>query len=273
MALQRKAKILSNQPVGKNYFRLKFTWPQLAKEAKPGQFIQVRIDDSLEPLLRRPFGIHRICGNGIEILYEVVGKGTEKLSRKKPGEILDILGPLGNGFKMPTPYLPRRQAGTLHPTPCILVAGGIGVAPLTFLAERLAKGKNKKAKLKTLVLIGAKTKNHILCADEFKKLGCEVKIATDDGSLGYKGYVSGLLKHTLSTFHGPWSMVYSCGPRPMLKEVSKICITRNIRCQASFEENIACGIGACLGCAIKTKAGFKRVCLDGPVFDIKEVLI
>lgn len=265
MALQRKVKILSNQPKGKNYFRLKFAWPQLAKEVKPGQFIQVKIDDSLEPLLRRPFGIHRVSSKGIEILYEVVGKGTHKLSLKKSGEILDILGPLGNGFVIPVPR-------SLLPTRCILVAGGMGVAPLTFLAEKLTEGKNKKAKLKTLVLIGAKTKNHILCADEFKKLGCEVKIATDDGSWGYKGYVSDLLKHTLSVVRGLWSKVYSCGPRPMLKEVRKICMAKNIPCQASFEENIACGIGTCLGCAIKTKNGFKRVCLDGPVFDIKEVL-
>lgn len=265
MALQKKVKIIFNKPLAKNYFRLRFEWPQLAKESKPGQFIQVRISESFEPLLRRPFGIHRVSGGAVEILYQIVGQGTKMLSQKNTGDYLNVLGPLGNGFKISTPH-------TLNATRCILVAGGMGVAPLTFLAEKLTKRKTKNEKGKTLVLIGAKTQNHILCADEFKRIGCEIKIATDDGSAGFKGYVSELLNKLLSTIDCWPSTIYACGPKPMLKEIQKICAAKKLSCQASFEENIACGLGACLGCAIKTMKGFKKVCFDGPVFEIKEVV-
>jgi len=266
MALQKKVKIILNKPAGEKYFRLQFKWPQLACEAKPGQFIQVRVSDSFEPLLRRPFGIHRTSGGNVEILYEIVGKGTQALSKKSSQDYLDVMGPLGNGFALST-------ASTLNAKRCILVAGGMGVAPLIFLAEKLRKSQIPNPKSQILVLIGAKTKNQILCADEFKRLDCEVKIATDDGSLGYKGYVSELLNKILSTMDYGLSIIYACGPRPMLKALQKICLEKKIPCQASFEENIACGLGACLGCAIKTKDGFKRVCFDGPVFEIKEVVI
>jgi len=266
MVVQKKVKILANQRIKDNYFKLVLADRSVAKAALPGQFIHARITADFEPLLRRPFSIHRAGKGNLEILYEVVGNGTSILSQKKTGDYLDIMGPLGNGFKIPTPYLPCRPAGTLNATRCILVAGGMGVAPLIFLAEKLVKSK-------ILVLIGAKTKLQILCENEFKKLGCEVKIATDDGSSGFKGYVSDLLKHFLSTVDRRPSTIYACGPKPMLKEIKKVCATRNIFCQASFEENIACGLGACLGCAVKTRNGFKRVCVDGPVFDIKEVVL
>jgi dihydroorotate dehydrogenase electron transfer subunit len=253
MVRQKIVKIIYNRQVKGNYFKLGLAFKELAEEAKPGQFIHVRVKDGFEPLLRRPFGVHRISGDKVEILYEVLGKGTQILSAKKAGENLDVLGPLGNGFNYTK-------------TP-VLVAGGMGVAPLLFLAEKLSQRKAQSAKRKILVLIGAKNKNHILCEEEFKKLGCEVKIATDDGSRGFKGKVTDLLKEMLR------GTIYACGPRPMLKEIRKLCLAKHIPCQASFEENIACGLGACMGCAIKTAGGFKRVCLDGPVFEIGEVLI
>jgi dihydroorotate dehydrogenase electron transfer subunit len=256
MALQKIVRISSHRQVKGKYFVLSFDSRALSKEAIPGQFIHVRISNGLEPLLRRPFGIHGVSGDRVDIIYEVVGKGTEMLSRKKAGEPLDVLGPLGNGFKLN----PKKDAAMQ-----ILVAGGMGVAPLAFLAKRLAKSK-------TLVLIGAKTKNHIICEKEFKVLGAQVKIATDDGSRGFKGYISELLRKVLLNTGCRPSTIYACGPKPMLKEIKNICLARNIPGQASFEENIACGLGACLGCAISTKSGFKRVCCDGPVFDVKEVL-
>lgn len=259
MALRKEVKILSNAHLKERYFKLSFQDRELARKATPGQFIHVRVASDGEPLLRRPFSIHRVSNGKVEILYTIVGKGTEKFSQKKSGESLDIIGPLGNGFTF----------GTKHQTPNtkpILIAGGMGVAPLLFLAEKLVRNH-------PLVLIGAKTKNHILCENEFKKLGCEIRIATDDGSRGFKGYVSELFKKVLLTVDCRLSTIYACGPRLMLKEIRKLCSTKNIPCQASFEENIACGLGACLGCAVKTKTGFKRVCFDGPVFDIKEVII
>ncbi|MEK6714600.1 MAG: dihydroorotate dehydrogenase electron transfer subunit [Candidatus Omnitrophota bacterium] len=266
-----KVKIISNKKISQKYFKIGLEAPAIAKEALPGQFIMARLNNGYEPLLRRPFSIHRVKGQGlrvkgeIEILYEVVGEGTEILSQKKYGEYLDIIGPLGKGFDYPLPLTP-------YP---LLVAGGMGVAPLVFLAEEIKKCQSVKvSKCQTLVLIGARTENQILCEKEFKNLGYNVKIATDDGSHGFKGRVTELLeKHLRSTKHEARSTIYACGPKPMLKEVAKISFEHKIPAQISLEEYMACGIGACLGCAVETKSGYQRVCREGPVFDTKELLL
>jgi dihydroorotate dehydrogenase electron transfer subunit len=209
----------------------------------------------------------------------VVGKGTEILSQKKAREYLDIIGPLGNGFGYRTSYIVARTS--------ILVVGGIGVVPLLFLAEKLNERNTqylpagrqgaipacRQAGRNTLVLIGAKTKDHILCEKEFKKLGYSVKIATDDGSKGFKGNVTELLRNILrSTKYDMRYTIYACGPRPMLKEIALISQKYNIPAQVSLEEHMACGIGACLGCAVNTRDGYKRVCKEGPVFDAEEII-
>lgn len=261
---QVRAKIVYNKRVKDNYFRLAFQAPRIIKPARPGQFVSIKVNDSGEPLLRRPFSIHRLSGSSIEILYEVVGRGTEILSESKVGEYLDVIGPLGSGFYYQLPItLPGRQAGN-YQLP-ILVAGGMGVAPLIFLAEKLTKSK-------IVVLIGAKTKNQILCENEFKKLGCAVKIATDDGSRGFKGYVSELLKKELTAYNLALTAIYSCGPRPMLQEITALAKKYNIPAQLSLEEHLACGIGACLGCAVNTAEGYQRICREGPVFNAEEVI-
>lgn len=244
--------------------------PKIAQQAYPGQFADIRLSDNFEPLLRRPFSIHKVMGKGrrpwaIEILYEVVGKGSAVLSRKKAGEYLDVIGPLGNGFDCNSQFAKSHLA--------ILVAGGMGVAPLVFLAEKLTERKTRKqTKRKTIVLIGAKTKKMLICEKEFKNLGCEVKISTDDGSSGFKGTVTELLKYQQSTVNSELLTIYACGPRPMLKEISRISAAYNIPAEISLEEHMACGIGACLGCVVNTKSGFKRVCKEGPVFDADEII-
>ena len=254
-----KAKIIYNKRVKNNFFHCLILAPSVALAAKPGQFVDVRINDRYEPLLRRPFGVHNVNGKTFEILYEVVGKGTELFSQKKTGEYLDVLGPLGNGFSIDQRTKEPKNQRT------ILVAGGMGVAPLAFLAKELKKTK-------PVVLIGAKTKNHITCEYEFKKLGCDVKIATDDGSRGFKGYVSDLLKKLLTTDYCLQSTVYACGPRPMLKEICRIAKEHHLPTQVSLEEHMSCGVGACLGCAVNTKQGFRRVCKDGPVFSAQDLI-
>lgn len=241
--------------------------PKIAKEAQPGQFVNLKLSNNTEPLLRRPFSIHRVgqepktCDT-IEILYEVVGPGTEIFAQKKTGEYLDVLGPLGSGFSV---------LGTCYP---VLVAGGMGVAPLIFLAEKLTERKTQNSKHKTLVLIGAKTKKQILCEKEFKELGCDVKIATDDGSRGFQGKVTALLKKVLpgTQYPVPGTTIYACGPKPMLKEISRFSQRYDIPAQLSLDEHMACGIGVCLGCVVKTKAGFQRACKDGPVFKAEEII-
>ncbi len=260
--LQIRAKILYNKRVKDNYFHLVLKAPQINKKSLPGQFLNIKVKDAYEPLLRRPFSIHKTKGATQEILYAVVGRGTEILSHKRAGEYLDIIGPLGNGF----------ISNTKHQTSNILVAGGMGVAPLVFLADRLVHSQQTRVNRKILVLIGTKTRNQILCEREFKQLGCNVKVSTDDGSKGLKGKVTELLKNILplAISHKPLA-IYACGPRPMLKEISQISKKYKIPAQVSLEEHMACGIGVCLGCAVNTKDGFKRVCKEGPVFNADEI--
>ncbi|MBM3254732.1 MAG: dihydroorotate dehydrogenase electron transfer subunit [Candidatus Omnitrophica bacterium] len=249
-------RIIENRKIKATYWRALLAAPQIASNALPGQFVQIWFGNNQEVFLRRPFSIHRVRGERLEILYQVLGSGTEAFSKKKPGGSLDIIGPLGSGFKLP--------AATRKIKP-VIVAGGMGVAPLVFLAKKLA-GIPKR------VLIGAKTSGQILCEKEFKELDCDVKIATDDGSRGFKGYVSDLLKKELSDIGYQSVQIYACGPEPLLKKVAAISSKHNIPAQISLEEHMACGIGACLGCAINTHAGFQRVCKEGPVFDAKEIV-
>jgi len=253
---QIKAKIISNQKVKGNYWALEFESGLIARTGLPGQFVNIRVADTFEPLLRRPISIHGVGKKKVKILYEVLGKGTQVLSQRKPGEYLDLIGPLGNGFDC-------SGAARLKNAKNILVAGGMGVAPLVFLAEKLKLSK-------PLVLIGGRTKKQVLCAREFKARGCVVKIATDDGSAGFKGRVTDLLRVVLGRIKSP--KLFSCGPRPMLRAVAQIACENKISAQLSLEEYMACGTGACLGCVVQTRKGYKTVCKDGPVFISEELI-
>lgn len=264
---QKKFKIVSNNRIKGNYFKITLAAGEIAACAKPGQFVMVKVNGkSCQPLLRRPLSIHAVKKDNIEILYEILGEGTQILSEKKPADFLDLIGPLGNGFDYQLPI-------TNHQSP-ILVAGGIGVAPLVFLAQNL-KG------CKVLALIGAKSKDKTLCEKEFKELGCGVKIATQDGSKGFLGCVTDLLEKQLSpNIYNPRPVIYSCGPGAMLKVIGAIASRFKIRAFGSFEAHMACGIGVCMGCAIPTKAEniggdnfvYKRVCKDGPVFALNQII-
>jgi len=250
---QIKTKILSNKKIIPGYYKISLDAPEIAREAKPGQFVHIRVKDGYDPLLRRPFSIHKSRDRRIEILYKVVGRGTKFLSEEKRGRRIDILGPLGQGFKKKADF--KRT---------ILVAGGIGVAPLYFLAEKLA-GNN------VLVLLGTETKEKILCLEDFRNLSIKVEIATEDGSQGYKGLVSDLLLHFLQK-SPQVNLICACGPIPMLKKIAQLSLRYKIPCRVSLEQMMGCGIGACLGCIIKGQDGYLRVCRDGPVFDAQQIL-
>lgn len=249
-----RATIASNKKVNDDFRLMRLESAYLAKTARPGQFVEALCSavskDTTDPLLRRPFGVHRIVKGGIEVLYEMVGKGTQIMSRKKPGEQIRVLGPLGNGF---TVNRAKRA---------IIVAGGIGVAPLVALAQKLGPAD---------VFIGARSLSHLLCEREFRALGCSVSAATEDGSKGYKGLVTALVEKRLAD-GGQRSVIYGCGPAGMLKAVASLAAARGIECQVSLEERMACGAGVCLGCPVKVKGGgYKMVCKDGPVFDAAEI--
>lgn len=266
------AKICSNKKIKEDYFEMEITAPSLSKKAHPGQFVNVKIAQiTKDPFLRIPLGIHSKTKNGIKLLYKVVGVGTHLLSKKQKGEEVNILGPLGNWFGIEKPAGKNKNV--------LLVAGGHGIAPLYFLAEELVKQKRD-----VTVFLGACTSGHILCERELKKLGAKVHVATDDGSRGFKGYVTDLLKkylqdrlakpetrnpkhHTRVTSHQSLVTIYACGPRPMLNAVGRIAKENNLKAEVSLDAYMACGIGVCLGCAVKTNDGYKMVCKDGPVFD------
>jgi dihydroorotate dehydrogenase electron transfer subunit len=266
MALARhlKIRIESLQALHPQIYLLKFKSPLLARAAQAGQFLHVKVD-SEKTILRRPLSIHAIEGSALFILFKVRGRGTRILSQYKKGDTLDVIGPLGNGFALP--------AQTQSPLKQILVAGGIGVAPLLFLAEKLRKSQTQNHKSQNLVLVGAKNKKEVFAEKEFKKLGFKVLIATDDGSRGFKGAVTELLKKELLTL-GPQlsASIYACGPKEMFLTIKRIIEPYpGIECQVSFEQFMGCGLGICCGCVIETAHGYKKVCKDGPVFDIKEI--
>ena len=281
--VQKKARIIKNINLTGNYYRVSLYIPEIARVACPGQFVMLRVSNSYQPLLRRPFSIHRVNGRGhvagsksqmkapgmarkirpetcdqIEILYEVVGKGTNILAQRKPGESLDVLGPLGHGFSMPD-------------TPCsLLVGGGMGIAPLLFLAQQI---KTQQPQSSIQVLIGAKTKNQVLSEKEFASFGCGAKISTDDGSDGFRGKVTELLKNILcNTKYAADNKLYACGPKPMLKQIGKLAAQYNVPSEVSLDEYMACGLGICLGCMINTREGYKSVCKQGPVFNVSEII-
>jgi len=241
--------------------------PELTEGVYPGQFVHVLCGSpaALDPLLRRPFSIHDAdpSSGRVSLLYEIRGRGTAALAEKLPGETLDVLGPLGQGFTLP-------ESAT---QPLILAAGGIAVAPIYFLGRRIAETVGCR---RTTFIVGARTECLLGCLDKFSQLGRDVRVATDDGSAGYHGLASGLLEQCIEETGAAGPLVYACGPMPMLKAVAEIAKAHGLKCQVSTEAKMACGIGACMSCAIKVRSGdssqYVRCCKEGPVFDADEVI-
>jgi dihydroorotate dehydrogenase electron transfer subunit len=252
--IQQTYKVVSLTKVNETYFRLCFDAPALAKAVKPGQFIHIKVSEGFEPFFRRPFSVYRAKDGKVEIFFEPVGKGSRLLTAKKKGDSLDVLGPLGVPFAMPGKDVKQ----------IVFVGGGIGVAPFMLFSDMLKAHKAEKT-----LLYGGRTKAHTFPMNEFKKNGVKVLVATDDGSVGVKGRVSELFNKIELA---PSTMVYTCGPRPMMAAVQSFVQDNELRGQASCEEVMACGLGACLGCSIMTTKGYRTVCHDGPVFDLKELV-
>lgn len=262
MSLQTVGKVLGNENIVPQHYLMVVEIPEIAAIAQAGQFVHVRVSDTLDPLLRRPISLHDIDAEKgtITLLYQVVGRGTELLSGFKTGQCVDIMGPLGKGFSIPV--------GVENVT---IVGGGIGVAPLFPL---LAKLKQDGKKIK--VIFGARNRDALLGLDKVREMGLGTYIATDDGSAGYKGFVTDMLVHENGQLKPDY--IYACGPEPMLARVVAIAKEAGIPGQVSMEERMGCGVGACLACVCKIKKdnadGFihKKVCNEGPVFDLEEVI-
>lgn len=253
--------VLGQEELAPGFYRLSFFSPEIADAAVPGQFLHVKVAPGLDPLLRRPLSVHAVNRRTGEValLYRLAGRGTELLARKKKGDSLDVLGPLGRGFTLPGP---GRHAA--------VVAGGAGIAPLFFLLQRLFEAGNPAE-----VLLGARNSKMLLLEKEIRTLGFFVRVATDDGSAGYRGAVTELLAELLA--QGGTEMVYACGPVTMLAATARLLEEHSVDGQVSLEERMGCGVGACFSCACRVREGdgrksYRRVCFEGPVFLAGEVV-
>lgn len=257
--------IVEQVEVSSGIFRSVLKEPNIAAASRPGQFVNVKTASGLDPLLRRPFSVHAVDPDKgtFSLLYDVVGRGTQLLKAMHKGDVVSVVGPLGSAFDI------GDDPNAHH----VLVAGGCGAAPIHFLSDYICR---KHGCSNVTVLVGAKTGDSVLCYREFAAQGVEAQAATEDGSFGFHGLVTELL---VSHLQAPEkTRVYSCGPMAMMKEVTRICRDMQVSCcQLSLETVMACGMGVCMGCVIKTLSKgsdgwtYSRVCTDGPVFNAEEI--
>ena len=245
--------VVKNEKINEAYWKLTFRSPKIAKASKPGHFVNLLVAESFEPFLRRPFSIYRIKKDEIDLLYEVVGHGTFLMSHLRKGDRVDVLGPLGRTFRKPA----KR-------TLSILVGGGVGIVPLAYWDEVLGAD---------YLVMGHRNGTQVLPLSELKNKKSKKFISTNDGSAGKKGFVTDVLKTILEKEKGKSAIILTCGPTVMMHAVQKMANDYGIPGELSVEENMACGVGACLGCVVLTTDGYKASCVDGPVFSFEEVPI
>ena len=262
--------LIENLTVAPDHFRLTLRLSPSFATPHPGQFVMIRDPERGESLLPRPLSVYGFRREGgcaiLELLCRVAGRGTALFSRMKPGAPLTVLGPLGKGF---TIHDGIRQV--------ILLAGGVGVAPLAFLLHERCLKADPQQKREITAYVGARTAELLTGLDRLEGF-CGLRIATDDGSTGYHGLVTQLFHSDLQGYRPEETMVYACGPDAMVRSLGVIMGQSPIRCEVSLEARMACGIGACLGCAVAVRDGdgksaYRRVCHDGPVFDLREIAL
>ncbi len=268
MRYQLDAPIIAHEQLAEFEYEITLLAPQVAREARPGQFMQVLYDQNYNPFTRRPFSVYRVDKEEgtFSIVYLARGVFTQGLRNKRPGQLLSVVGPLGNWFEPD----PRPQAA--H----IMVAGGVGAPPLYLLAETMRCEAGQECRI--AVINGARTRNLLVAVQEFTDLGVDLHFTTDDGTHGLRGVVTDALLTLLDEAAGP-AHVYTCGPTAMLRAVSDICIPRNIPCQVSVETIMPCGLGVCMGCVVKIRNrdsaqgyDYLRSCYEGPVFRAEDII-
>ena len=247
-------RVTENTILSPYYCLLKLTSDEQLPEMQPGQFVEVRVDDSPRTFLRRPISIHYVNReeNELWLLIQIVGEGTRRMATCRVGETVNLLMPLGNGFSIPS-YSPDMRL--------LLIGGGVGVAPLLYLGEVL-----RQAGFIPEFLLGARSEKDIMQFLDFRQRGI-VHITTEDGTLGEKGFVT---EHSVLQ-NSMFDHIYTCGPKPMMVAIARYVASRRIPCEVSLENTMACGIGACLCCVEKTNEGNKCVCTEGPVFNINQL--
>jgi dihydroorotate dehydrogenase electron transfer subunit len=263
MPYQLMAPVTDNREVAPLHFVLTCFAPEVAAAARPGHFINTRIaEDGFDPLLRKPFSIYsadRLSGH-IAILYSVVGATTRGMARKRPGDVLDLIGPLGGNLFAADPRPNARH---------IMAGGGYGVPPLVFLAQDI-RHENPGASIG--FFIGARTRDLLLCADDLQAAGIATQTTTEDGTCGRPGLITDALRPAIFAGDPELTTVYCCGSAGMMEAVSKLCAEAGTACQVSLEVTMPCGIGVCMGCVTDLADGRRvRCCIDGPVFSSEEV--
>jgi len=257
MPVQLQSKLIKKEQLKSDIFKFSLSAKEIVDVAKPGQFIEIRVTEGLDPFLRRPISIYNMDKEKgiLEIIFRIQGRGTEILSRKKEGDLVDIVGPLGYGtFKF---------EGYKN---IAILGGGIGVFPL----YELAKNASKERAVNTY--LGFRDKDAVLLEEEFEKVSNKLVITTDDGSYKIHGFAINELKKDLE--EGKIDAIFACGPLPLLRAVKNLAKEKDIPCQISLEEKMGCGLGVCLGCAVEVaEGGYKHVCKQGPVFDSNKVII
>ncbi|MHB8881779.1 MAG: dihydroorotate dehydrogenase electron transfer subunit [Thermodesulfovibrionales bacterium] len=261
-----RAEIRENLPLNRNHKLLTLAPLDPMSEPQPGQFYMVEVHEGFDPLLKRAFSLFRRTPQGIQLMYRQQGRGTAILGNMRTGAVINMLGPLGRGYPLPT-------AGE---TP-VIMAGGIGIASVFSLIEKVPGRAH--------VIYGARTKDDLFMLDELKKIAKGLSVCTDDGTDGRQGNVLLLLDQVLGTqpqLLNP--VIYACGPRPMLRALSVVTKAKGLKAYLSLEEHMACGIGACLGCVVRVKVSghtpedngpqgtYQRVCKEGPVFDAEGIV-
>ena len=277
-ARQYRVTISQNELLARNTYRLRFDCPELAAAIVPGQFLMLRLPHDNDPLLGRPFALYDMVLDaagtpiGVDVVYLVVGKMTAQLASVRPGEQIEVLGPLGNGFSAaPVEHL-------------IMVAGGIGQTPFLalgreFLGHRqYGIGERTVATAKKVTLCyGVRSKELLAGAEDFRACGIDLWIASDDGSVGHHGLVTEILEQVLIENSATSVRIASCGPERMMEAVAGIARVKNVPCEVSLETPMACGIGICFSCVVKTEQpsgdwDYKRTCVEGPVFDSRKIV-
>lgn len=254
MIVQELCSVSEVRKAGEVAHVLAFSSPAIARSVKAGQFLNVRVDGTSDPLLRRPFSVYRVEGDFVELIFNVVGKGTALLAGKRKGDTVDVLGPLGTPFNL--------TAGDF--TTAILVGGGLGVAPLPIATATL-----RAARTPIATFLGARNSGQVV--DAFME---NLSVATDDGTRGFHGNVVELLTTAQARKPFPKPKIFACGPTPMLKALGTFAIQKGIPCEVSVEGPMACGIGICQGCPVELtgiEKKFALMCKDGPVFDVRTI--
>jgi dihydroorotate dehydrogenase electron transfer subunit len=243
-----------------DYRLFRIETPLLARQARPGQFLMIKVSDGTSPLLRRPICVHFAEEDCLEIFFQIAGRGTEILARKSAGEMLDVLGPLGRGFTLDDARANRRV---------LCVGGGRGIAPMYFLALEL-----KRFGADPMVLYGGRSIADLPLRDKFERAGIALRCSTDDGSFGFKGFVTGLAKEEIAARRPDF--LCACGPDAMMKSASLLALEYDIPAEFSLEALMGCGIGVCWGCVKRIRReggeGWVKICEEGPVFPLERIV-